>query len=358
MTESPNWKQQFISDNASPICPQAWEAMERANSQPETFFTHPYGDDPFTAAASSKIQELFETDCEVFFVFNGTIANSLALAQICQPYSGIICHPFSHVDNDEANAPEFFSGGAKLLLVDGDDAKIDPQRIPAVMGRGHGIHTSKIKAVSVTQATEVGTVYQMDEVKQLTEIKDQHPELNLKFHMDGARFANAMVALDNVSAKEITWQAGIDVLSLGGTKNGCPGTEALVFFDKQLAAEFAWRRKQAGQLASKMRYLSAPWLGVLSDDAWLKNARHANEQATLLSTELAAVDGIELAYPVETNAVFAQLPPGMPEALLERGWQFYHFPAANAWRFMCTWCTAEAGVRALLDDVRAIANAT
>jgi threonine aldolase len=178
--------------------------------------------------------------------------------------------------------------------------------------------------------------------------------MDLKFHMDGARFANAVVALGNVAPKELSWQAGIDVLTFGGTKNGCPGTEALVFFDKDLARDFAWRRKQGGQLASKMRYLAAPWIGILENDTWLKNARHANDHARKLASELTAFSEVTLPFNVETNAVFAQLPDGLAAELHARGWQFYEFPAANAWRFMCTWNTTVEAIQALIADVRQI----
>jgi threonine aldolase len=191
----------------------------------------------------------------------------------------------------------------------------------------------------------------MEEIRQLTALKHEHAELDLKYHMDGARFANAMVTLGDVAPKELTWAAGIDVLTFGGTKNGCPGTEALIFFDKTLAQDFAWRRKQTGQLASKMRFLSAPWIGMLKNDIWLKNARHANDHARRLGKDLAAMAGISLAFEVETNAVFAQLPDGLAEALHTRGWHFYRFENARAWRFMCTWSTTEEAIQTLLDDI-------
>ena len=353
-SDTTNAKLQFASDNASPICPEAWEALERANFSPESTFAVPYGDDPITAEATRRIQEVFETDCEVFFVFNGSAANALALATMCQPYHGIVAHPISHAEIDEANAPEFFTGGAKLLHLDGAQGKMNPRGMTKLLKRGHGIHSAKIRGVTITQATEVGTVYTLDELHELTALKHEHTEMDLKFHMDGARFANALVALGNVAPKELSWQAGIDVLSFGGTKNGCPGTEALVFFDKDLARDFAWRRKQGGQLASKMRYLAAPWIGILKNDAWLNNARHSNDHARKLGSELTAFSEVTLPFRVETNAVFAQLPDGLAAALHARGWQFYEFPAANAWRFMCTWNTTMEAIQALIADVRQI----
>ena len=349
-----NAKIQFLSDNASPVCPEAWEAMEQANRSLDSAFTIAYGDDPITAEATQRIQEVFETDCEVFFVFNGSAANSLALASICQPFHGIVAHPFAHAETDEANAPEFFTGGAKLLHLDGAQGKMNPRGMTNLLKRGHGVHSARIRAVTITQATEVGTIYSVDEVREITSLKKKHTEMDFKFHMDGARFSNALIGLGNVSPKEITWQAGIDVLTFGGTKNGCPGTEALVFFEKELAREFAWRRKQAGQLASKMRYLAAPWIGILKNDVWLKNARHANDHAQKLASELTAFSEITLPFKVESNAVFARLPEGVAQGLHERDWLFYEFAAADVWRFMCTWNTTSEAIQALIEDVRQI----
>ena len=350
--ETPNWKLQFLSDNVSPICPEAWQALEQANSDPDLIFAPSYGDDPTTAQATRLIQELFETDCEVFFVFNGSAANSLALATICQPYHGIVCHPLSHAETDEANAPEFFTGGAKLLQVDGADGKVDPTGIDQLLERGHGIHSAKIRGITITQATEAGAVYTPKEIRRLTDLKRQYPEVDFKFHMDGARFANAVAALHGVAPKEITWQAGIDVLTFGGTKNGCPGTEAVVFFDKSLARDFAWRRKQSGQLASKMRYLAAPWVGILNGDVWLNNARHANEHAGRLGAALAAIPGVQLAFEVKTNIVFARLPGSLTKALHAHDWHFYYFANVGAWRFLCTWNTTQQAIDALIGDIR------
>lgn len=346
---TPNWKNQFASDNTSPICPEAWHALQQANE--EHAFTLGYGEDPITARAMRLIQELFETDCEVFFVFNGSAANCLALASMCQPYHGILCNTLAHADTDEANAPEFFTGGAKLLPIEGPGGKIDPANIARILQRGHGIHSAKVRAVTITQATEVGAVYTPDEIRRLTAIKREYPDNDFKFHMDGARFANAAATL-KVAPKEITWRAGIDVLTFGGAKNGGPPTEALVFFDKSLARDFAWRRKQSGQLASKMRYLAAPWIGMLENGAWLKHAGHANACARRLGSALAALPGISVTFPVEANAVFVRLPDGLAQKLEDRGWHFYYFSNVASWRFMCSWNTSEQAIDALLGDVR------
>lgn len=351
--DAPDWKLQFASDNTSPVCPEAFEAMRAANEAPR--FTSGYGDDSVTRKAIALIRDVFETDCDVFFVFNGSAANSLALASICRPYDGILCHRLSHADTDEANAPEFFTGGAKLIHLDGPAGKIDPSAIPPALRRGHGIHSSRIRAVTLTQATEVGAVYTPEEIRAITEVRKVDPAVDLRFHMDGARFANAMVALgDRVCPKDVTWKAGIDVLSFGGAKNGLPATEAIVFFDRILATEFEWRRKQGGQLASKMRYLAAPWIGVLEDGAWLRNAAHANAAARKLGDGLASIPGVKLRFPVEANGVFAELPDGLAEKLHDRGWHFYAFTDVDAWRFMCCWNADDSAIDLLLADARDI----
>jgi threonine aldolase len=356
--EPRNWRYQFASDHVAGICPEAFAALARANAGGDVAFVPSYGDDEeFTRRAAQAIRDLFETDCDVFFVLSGTVANALALATVCRPYHGIVCHPIAHVEHDEANAPEFFTGGAKLLHVAGEAGKIDPAGFAAIFERGHGIHSAKPKAVTLTQATEVGTVYTVEEVRRITALRRERPEFDLKFHMDGARLANALAALGNVSAADLTWRAGIDVLSLGGSKNGGPPSEAVVFFDRALAEEFAWRQKQAGQVVSKTRYLSAPWLGLLNDSVWLKNARHANACARLLGNGLEA-RGIRMAFPVQTNAVFACLRDDLAQALQRRGWHFYPFTSVGAWRFMCSWATTPGAVDALLADVDAVLTAT
>lgn len=347
--DAPPWKLQFASDNTAAVTPEAWEWLRRANEEPQ--YTIGYGDDPITARAVSLIRDLFETECDVFFVFNGSVANSLALSAICNPYHGILCHPISHAETDEANAPEFFTGGAKLIHIGGAAGKMDPSLIGRAFERGHGIHSSKIRAATITNATEVGTVYTPDEIRGITSIREGAGARALKFHMDGARFANAVASL-GISPADLTWRAGIDVLTFGGTKNGCPGSEAIVFFDRALAEDFEWRRKQGGQLASKMRYLSAPWIGMLEDGAWLRHASRANESARRLGAALAALPGVDLRFPVESNGVFAKLPEGLADALFARGWHFYWFADADAWRFMCSWSCSDEAIEALVADAR------
>ena len=342
-------KQQFASDNYSGICPEAWEAMARANQGHD----RAYGDDQWTARAADHFRALFETDCEVFFAFNGTAANSLALSSLCQSYHSVICADIAHVETDECGAPEFFSNGSKLLLARTDNGKLTPQAIRDVALKRQDIHYPKPRVVTLTQATEVGTVYRPEEVRAISQTCE---ELGLHLHMDGARFSNACAFL-GCSPAELTWKAGVDVLCFGGTKNGMAVGEAIIFFDKALAEDFDYRCKQAGQLASKMRYLSAPWVGILQDDAWLKYANHANHCAQLLATLVSDVPGVSLMFPVEANGVFLQLSEPAIAALTARGWRFYTFIGAGGARFMCSWDTDEARVRQLAADIREVMGA-
>lgn len=339
-------KRHFASDNYAGVCPEAWAALEAAN----TGHAVGYGDDHWTEQASDMIRDVFETDCEVFFVFNGTAANSLALASLCQSYHSILCHEYAHVERDECGAPEFFSNGTKVLLVPGENGKMQPDAIEGCVKRRTDIHYPKPKAVTVTQSTELGTVYSVDE---LQAIGCRAKRLGLKFHMDGARFANAVAAL-NVSPKEVTWQAGVDVLCFGGTKNGTPVGDAVVFFNHELAAEFDYRCKQAGQLASKMRFLAAPWVGMLSDGVWLRHAAHANAMAKRLYDAIAPLSELSVMFPSQANAVFVQMPQPVIKAMHGRGWKFYTFIGEGGCRFMCSWDTQPEDVDAFAADLRDI----
>ena len=336
--------QQFASDNYSGICPEAWAAMAEANRGHE----RAYGDDQWTARASDYFRQLFETDCEVFFAFNGTAANSLALAALCQSYHSVICSETAHVETDECGAPEFFSNGSKLLTARTLGGKLTAETIREVALKRQDIHYPKPRVVTLTQATEVGTVYRPEEVAAISQVCK---ELKLNLHMDGARFSNACAFL-GCSPAELTWKAGVDVLCFGGTKNGMAVGEAILFFNKALAEDFDYRCKQAGQLASKMRYLSAPWVGLLQDNAWLRHAGHANRCARLLAELVADVPGVSLMFPVQANGVFLQLSEAAIGRLREWGWRFYTFIGAGGARFMCSWDTEEARVRELAADIR------
>jgi threonine aldolase len=338
-------RRHFASDNYAGICPEAWRALEEANQG----HAPGYGDDLWTQRAADLIREVFEMNCEVFFVFNGTAANSLALASLCQSYHSILCHETAHVETDECGAPEFFSNGTKVLTVAGPDGKIDPAGVERMVKRRADIHYPKPRAVSLTQSTELGTVYSVEEVKALWAKARQ---CGLKMHMDGARFANAVASL-GVKPKEITWQAGVDVLCFGGTKNGTPVGDAVVFFNRDLAAEFDYRCKQAGQLASKMRFLAAPWVGMLQDGAWLRHAAHANDMAACLESKLQPITEVKILFPRQANAVFAELPRPVIETLWQRGWKFYTFIGQGGCRLMCAWDTTEQDVEEFVADLKA-----
>ncbi|MBI6895183.1 low specificity L-threonine aldolase [Pseudomonas putida] len=344
-----NNNQQFASDNYSGICPEAWAAMEKANQGHE----RAYGDDQWTERASEYFRKLFETDCEVFFAFNGTAANSLALASLCQSYHSVICSETAHVETDECGAPEFFSNGSKLLTAASVNGKLTPDSIREVALKRQDIHYPKPRVVTITQATEVGTVYRPDELKA---ISATCKELGLNLHMDGARFTNACAFL-GCSPAELTWKAGVDVLCFGGTKNGMAVGEAILFFKRDLAEDFDYRCKQAGQLASKMRFLSAPWVGLLEDGAWMRHGKHANHCAQLLASLVSDLPEVELMFPVEANGVFLQMPEHALEVLRNKGWRFYTFIGSGGARFMCSWDTQEARVRKLAADIRGIFNA-
>src|ERR1043165_9184374 len=322
-------RRQFGADNYAGISPEAWKALEEANRG----HAPGYGDDLYTDRAADLIRGLFETKCEVFFVFNGTAANSLSLASLCQSYHSIVCSEIAHVETDECGAPEFFSNGTKVLIGQSPNGKLDPVAVENVVLKRKDIHYPKPRALSITQATEVGTVYSIAELQALGK---KARELGLKVHMDGARFANAVASLD-AAPKEITWKAGVDVLCFGGTKNGTHVGDAVVFFNKELAHEFDYRCKQAGQLASKMRFLSAPWVGRLKDGAWLRHAAHANAMAQLLHELLSEISEVKILFPRQANSVFAELPPHVIAALREAGWNFYTFIGQGGCRLMCAW---------------------
>lgn len=341
-------RRQFASDNNAGICPEAFAALAEANRG----HAAGYGNDPWTEQAANMIRDIFETKCEVYFVFNGTAANSLALSSLCQSYHSILCHEQAHIETAECGAPEFYSNGSKVLLLPGKDGKIDPKAIEGAVKKRTDIHYPKPRALSITQGTEMGTIYSLPELKTLTSIAK---DFGLRVHMDGARFANAVAAM-KVHPKEITWQAGVDVLCFGGTKNGMAVGEAVVFFDLDLAKEFDYRCKQAGQLASKMRFLSASWVGMLQDGAWLRHANHANRMAERLEAGLKDLPHIKIAFPRQTNAVFATMPQPVIKGLFERGWKFYTHVSPDDCRLMCSWDTTEEDVDSFAADVKALAE--
>jgi threonine aldolase len=333
----------FASDNAAGLCPEALAALVEANAG----HAPAYGDDRWTAEAADLVRATLEADAEVFFVFNGTAANSLALASLCQSYHSVLCHETAHVETDECGAPEFFSNGTKVLTMPGPGGKVTPAGVTHLVERRSDLHYPKPRVVSLTQATEQGAVYTPAEVRAVAEAARAH---GLRVHMDGARFANAVAAL-GCAPREVTWQAGVDVLCLGGTKNGMAAGEAVVFFDRSLAAEFDYRCKQAGQLASKMRFLAAPWVGMLRGGAWLERAGHANRMAQLLHGLVRGLPGVEVLRPPEANSVFVSLPPGVADRLRAQGWSFYDFIAGAGSRLMCAWDTEPEDVQAFAADL-------
>lgn len=340
--------QQFASDNYAGICPEAWAAMDAANHGHATA----YGEDAWTTRAADAFRELFETECEVFFVFNGTAANSLALASLCQSYHGVICSDASHVETDECGAPEFFSNGSKLLVAQGVHGKLTAASIHELAMKRQDIHYPKPRVVTITQPTETGRVYTLAELKGISEACKPH---GLSLHMDGARFANACARL-GCSPAELSWKNGVDVLCFGGTKNGMVAGEAVIFFDKALATDFDYRCKQAGQLASKMRFLTAPWVSMLQSGAWLKNAQHANRCAQYFAERVRAIPNIKIVSEVEANTVFLNAPDHILDGLRGRGWKFYTFIGGAA-RIMFAWDSDLKRVDALVADLAECAGA-
>ncbi|MDB6146489.1 MAG: L-threonine aldolase [Spartobacteria bacterium] len=333
----------FASDNTAGICPEAYAAITEANSGGAAA----YGEDGWTLRVCERVREIFETDCEVYLVLNGTAANALALAQLCQSFHSIVCHKFSHLQTDECGAPEFFSNGSKLLTVGGENGKIALGEAVATFAEQHELHSHKPRAISVTQATEMGTLYTADEIAKVCHFARTR---SMSVHMDGARFANAIAAL-GCAPKEITWKIGVDVLCFGGTKNGLAAGELIVFFNRARAVEFDYRTKQAGQLASKMRFLAAPWLALLTDDVWLRNARHANDAARKLAERLQSETKLEPLFPVESNAVFLRLSNRFVQDIQARGWNFYKFIEPDIYRLMCSWSSTEDEIDQFVADI-------
>lgn len=337
---------QFASDNYAGICPEVWAAINRANQG----HVSSYGDDRWTREATELIQEFFGRTCDVFFVFNGTAANSLAIASMCQSYQGVLCHEFSHIETDECNAPGFFAPGTQLIPLSGENGKISPLSVERAALAREDVHYPQVRAVTLAQATELGTVYSPSELEGIGKVAKK---LGLAFHMDGARFANAIAEL-KVKPREITWDAGVDVVSLGGTKNGLALGEAVVFFNSKLAENFKRRCKQSGQLASKMRFLAAQWMGLLKGNVWLKHARHANQMAELLEASLRKIPSLRILYPRQANAVFVDLSPKVVQRLNQQGWHFYTDVGPRGARLMCSWDSTEKEVKDFIQSLRKI----
>jgi len=337
----------FASDNVSTACTEVMEAIISSNSG----IADSYGEDRHSLKLEKKLSAIFETEVCVFPVVTGTAANALALSALTPPFGKIYCHEMSHINTDECAAPEFFTGGAKLIPVSGENGKIQADHLSSVIrGRGN-VHAAQPATISFTQSCEVGMVYQLDEIAAISEVAK---ERNMHVHMDGARFANALVALE-VSPAEMTWKSGVDVLSFGGTKNGCLAAEAVVFFKPELVQSFPYLHKRSGQLLSKMRFLSAQLEAYVSNDVWLRNARAANKMANRLSLGLASVSGVELAYPTQANEIFVHLPHPLIEHLTNVGFHINEeeLDGTAPPRFVTAWNTECSEVDYLLEEITA-----
>ncbi len=310
----------FRSDNESGVAGPIMEALARVNHGS----AHSYGEDALTAQLNAALNEVFEREVAVFPVVSGTAANSLCIAQMVPPYGTVLCHQDSHLNVDECGAPEFYSGGAKLIGLAGEHALIAPETLAhTVQSSGvHGDHECELSAVSLTQSTELGTVYSPEHVCQISAIAREH---GLCVHMDGARFANALASLE-CSPAQITWRAGVDMLSFGASKNGAMAAEAVIVFDPSRAQALGRRRKRGGHLISKMRFVSAQLVAYLQDGLWLELARNANAGAQRLAAGLTRIDDVQVAWPVQANGVFARLPDALAQGLKLAGFEFHAWP--------------------------------
>ena len=303
---------QFASDNVTGACPEVLEAIIKANDGDRT----PYGNDQISTDLQNKFSEIFEKPVIVFPTASGTASNALALSTMTPSFGNIYCHRFSHINTDECGAPEFYTGGAKLVNICGVGGKITAKELDEnVIGKDI-VHHTQPSSVSITQLTETGEAYQLDEIKEISDVAHHH---KLNIHMDGARFANALVSL-NCSPAEMTWKSGIDVLSFGATKNGCLAAEAIIFFKPELVGNLPFLMKRAGHLLSKMSFVSAQLDAYISNDVWLKNAKHANLMGKKLSNGLNKYPQIKLAYPTYANEIFVKIPEKIIKQLNSEGY--------------------------------------
>jgi len=338
----------FASDNNAVVHPEVLEAIRHANEGHAVG----YGDDPHTESAVGKFREQFGADVEVFFVFNGTAANTLSLQALTRPIHAVLCPELSHIYTDECGAPERFTG-CKLVPLPAPEGKLT---VEAVAEAYHGIgdqHHVQPRVISITQATEMGTVYKSAEIEELARFAH---EREMFLHMDGARISNA-VAAQRLTLRQATRDLGVDVLSFGGTKNGLMGAEAVVFFRPDLAQDFLFVRKQGMQLASKMRYMSAQMEALLTNDLWRRNAEHANRMAQLLEQALRKIPGIKIVYPVQANGVFAQIPREAIEKIQERYFFYVWSEAESVVRWMCSFDTTEEDVQEFAKFVEKVVGA-
>jgi threonine aldolase len=348
---------EFASDNTAPAHPLVWEALQKANSA----YQSGYGNDALTEQVKTKLRTIFDSpEAAVYLVATGTAANALAIATFTDPWGAVFCHTHAHVAVDECGAPEFFTGGAKLVLVDGEHGRMTPDALRksiTTVGQG-GVHGVQRGMVSLTNATEAGTIYTAAETAELCQVAR---DFGLPVHLDGARFANALVST-NASPADLTWRAGVDVVSFGGTKNGLLGVEAVVIFDPAKAWEFELRRKRGGHLFSKHRYLAAQMDAYLTGDLWLTCARQANQMALGLSKGLRKIKGTHLTHPTQANSVFAGLPRAAHRKVQAKGAHYYFWPFDQSLdgpddevltcRLVCSWSTREADVDQFLHHLQ------
>ena len=335
----------FASDNVTGACPEVMDAVVAANSGIATS----YGDDEWSSRLQTKLSEIFETDVEVFLAVSGTASNALALSALAPVFGKIYCHELSHINTDECGAPEFFTGGAKLIPMRSSNGRIKANELAETIRGSGNVHVTQPSVVSITQSCETGTVYQLDEIKAISKIARKH---KMSVHMDGARFANALASLD-VSPAEMTWKSGVDVLTLGGTKNGCLAAEAIIFFKPDMVGNFPYLHKRSGQLLSKMRFISSQLEAYVTDDLWIRNAQHANSMAKILSEGLNAFSNIELAYPTQSNEVFVNLPRELIDYLNNAGYDINEEELdGKAVRFVTAWNSELKDVDRLLEVIK------
>ncbi len=336
----------FASDNYAGVSPEILKALEEANRS----LAPSYGEDDLTKRVTELFCEIFERPVYIFFTSTGTAANALALAQLTPSYGAILAHHYSHINTEECGAVEHFTGGAKIIPCSGTHGKITPDTLadPLKHALKKGVHASKPTTISLTQPTELGTIYTLDEIKKICHFAHQH---KMYVHMDGARFANALVPLE-CSPADMSWRAGVDVLSFGATKNGAMLAEAVIFFDERIAKDFKQRLKQSGQLLSKMRFVSAQFQAYFKEDLWLSNAYHANEMAKYLASQLQLHTPIQVLEPVETNEVFVRVPPELAEKASKEGFTFqkwYIGAGENVYRLVTHFSTEKESLDKFID---------
>lgn len=338
----------FSSDNTAGAAPEVLQAIMDAGMG----IQQPYGNDDYSQQVKKTLEAIFECPLNVFLVATGTAANALALSVLTPPWGAVLCHPESHINNDECGAPEFFTNGAKLVFVDGDHSKLCPQKLAAKAAPNTAdVHSVQTSVVSVSQTTETGSVYSLEELSTIGHICKKN---GLKFHMDGARFTNALVALD-CSPAAMTWQAGVDVLSFGASKNGTLAVEAIILFDQTLAQEMSFRRKRSGHLMSKLSLMSTQLCAYLKQDLWLNNARHANAMALKLDQGLRSIKGVEIQGNTVSNMFFCKMPRPIIDGLLDQGFYFYSDRwDENVVRLVTSFATKEVDVDHFISAARAL----